>query len=84
MEWLDAKSLGSILDDSGSKKIDKETALDVVKQVAKALDYAHRLGVVHADVKPGNILVSPNGEIKLFDFGVARVRQKQLEGKANF
>ncbi len=83
MEWLDAKSLGSILDDSGSKKIDKETALDVVKQVAKALDYAHRLGVVHADVKPGNILVSPNGEIKLFDFGVARVRQKQLEGKAN-
>jgi len=83
MEWLDAKSLGSILDDSGSKKIDKETALDVIKQVAKALDYAHRLGVVHADVKPGNILVSPNGEIKLFDFGVARVRQKQLQGKAN-
>ena len=84
MEWLDGKSLGSILDDSGSKKIDKETALDVVKQVAKALDYAHRLGVVHADVKPGNILVSPDGEIKLFDFGAARVRQKRLEGQANF
>lgn len=83
MEWLDGKSLGSILDDSGSKKIDKETALDVVKQVAKALDYAHRLGVVHADVKPGNILVSPDGEIKLFDFGAARVRQKRLEGQAN-
>ncbi len=84
MEWLNGKTLGSILDDSGSKKIDKETALDVVKQIAKALDYAHRLGVVHADVKPGNILVSPDGEIKLFDFGIARVRQKQWEGQANF
>jgi serine/threonine protein kinase len=84
MEWLDGKSLASILDDSGSKKIDKATAIDIVKQVAKALDYAHLRGVVHADVKPGNIMVSPHGEVKLLDFGIARVRQNQTEGHADF
>lgn len=84
MEWLDGKSLASILDDSSSKKIDKDTALDIVRQVAKALDYAHRRGVVHADVKPGNIMVSPDGEVKLFDFGVARIRQKQFDGQSDF
>ena len=84
MEWLDGKSLANILDDSSSKKIDKDTALDIVRQLAKALDYAHRLGVVHADVKPGNIMLSRNGEVKLFDFGIARVRQKHSEGQANF
>lgn len=84
MEWLDGKSLASILDDSSSKKIDKGTALDIVKQVGKALDYAHLRGVVHADVKPGNIIVSPDGVVKLFDFGIARVRQKQVDGQADF
>jgi len=84
MEWLDGKSLASILDDSSNKIIDKDTATDIVKQVAKALDYAHLRGVVHADVKPGNIMVSPKGEIKLFDFGIARVRQKQFDKAAEF
>jgi serine/threonine protein kinase len=84
MEWLDGKSLASILDDNHSKKIDKDTALDIVRQVAKALDYAHLRGVVHADVKPGNIMVSPEGEVKLLDFGIARVRQSQFDGQADF
>jgi serine/threonine protein kinase len=84
MEWLEGRSLASILDSSNTKKIDKDTALDIVRQVAKALDYAHMCGVVHADVKPGNIMVSPNGEVKLFDFGIARVRQKQSDGRAGF
>ncbi len=84
MEWLDGRSLAEILDDSSSKTIDKDTALDIVRQLAKALDYAHRRGVVHADVKPGNIMLSPFGEVKLCDFGIARVRQKQSEGQADF
>lgn len=84
MEWLDGKSLATILDDSSRKKIDKETALDIVWQIAKALDYAHRRGVVHADVKPGNIMVSTDGDVKLFDFGVARVRQQQTDRHAEF
>ena len=84
MEWLDGRSLADILNDSNSRKIDKDTALDIVRQLAKALDYAHRCGVVHADVKPGNIMLLPTGEVKLFDFGIARVRQKLSLGQANF
>ncbi len=79
MEWLDGKSLADILDDSSTKKIDKEMALDIIKQLGKALNYAHRRGVIHADVKPGNIILSPSGEVKLFDFGIARVRQKRTD-----
>ena len=84
MEWLDGRSLADILNDSNNRKIDKDTALDIVRQLAKALDYAHRCGVVHADVKPGNIMLLPTGEVKLFDFGIARVRQKLSLGQANF
>lgn len=84
MEWLEGRSLATILDDSTGKKIDKDTALDIVRQVAKALDYAHLRGVVHADVKPGNIMISPNGDVKLFDFGIARVRQQQTDARNGF
>jgi serine/threonine protein kinase len=84
MEWLDGRSLADILDDSKSKKIDKETALDIVRQIAKALDYAHQRGVVHADVKPGNIMLLPSGEVKLFDFGIARVKQKRADVPSEF
>ncbi len=84
MEWLDGRSLASVLDDSSNKKIDKITALDIVRQIAKALDFAHQRGVVHADVKPGNIMLTPSGVVKLFDFGIARVKQKQADGPAIF
>jgi len=50
MEWLEGKSLATILDESGSKKIDLKTTLDIVKQVSLALDYAHKRGVVHGDI----------------------------------
>lgn len=84
MEWLEGKSLADILDDSSSKKIDKEMALDIIRQLGKALNYAHRRGVIHADVKPGNIILSPSGEVKLFDFGIARVRQKRTDVPSEF
>ncbi len=84
MEWLEGRTLASILDSPDSRSIDKERAFEIVSQVGKALDYAHRRGIVHADVKPGNIMIMPNGDAKLFDFGVARVRQKQLDKDPEF
>ncbi|MCH5374274.1 MAG: protein kinase, partial [Planctomycetes bacterium] len=79
LEWLEGRTLADILDSRDSRSIDTEAAFRIVRQVGDALDYAHRCGIVHADVKPGNIMVMPNGDAKLFDFGVARVRQKRAE-----
>ncbi|MEJ2086480.1 MAG: protein kinase, partial [Acidobacteriota bacterium] len=77
MEWLEGQTLADILDSAESRKIDVETSFSIVRQIGKALEYAHRCGIVHADVKPGNIMILPSGDAKLFDFGVARVQQRQ-------
>jgi serine/threonine protein kinase len=79
LEWLEGRTLANILDSNDAGTIDREAAFRIVRQIGDALDYAHRCGIVHADVKPGNIMMMPNGDAKLFDFGVARVRQKQAE-----
>ncbi len=84
MEWLEGRSLAAILDDNRHQTVDRATALDIVRQVGHALDYAHRCGVVHADVKPANIMIEPSGQVKLFDFGIARIRQKQLPTRREF
>ena len=84
MEWLDGKSLATILDESGSKKIDLETTMDIIKQLSQALEYAHKRGVVHGDVNPGNIKITRDGEVKLFDFGIARVLQKEQDSQPDF
>src|SRR5207237_4384009 len=52
--------------------LDVEQAIDIVTQAGRGLDYAHRNGVVHRDVKPGNLLVSDSDVVKLADFGIAR------------
>ncbi len=84
MEWLEGQSLATILDDSTNNQMDLATALDIVRQIGHALDYAHLRGVIHADVKPGNIMITPTGQAKLFDFGIARIRQKQSEAQNDF
>ena len=77
MEWLEGRTLADILDSADSRSVDHEKSFKIVRQIGKALDYAHRCGIVHADIKPGNIMIMPNGDAKLFDFGVARVQQQQ-------
>ena len=77
MEWLEGRTLADILDSADSRSVDHEQSFRIVRQIGRALDYAHRCGIVHADVKPGNIMMMPNGDAKLFDFGVARVQQQQ-------
>lgn len=81
LEWLEGRSLADILDSADARSIDLDAAFRIVRQIGDALDYAHRCGIVHADIKPGNIMVMPNGDAKLFDFGVARVRQKHGESE---
>ncbi|MCA1712524.1 MAG: protein kinase [Actinobacteria bacterium] len=70
MELVDGEALSTLLHRQGAMTPDQ--ALDVVGQAAMALEAAHTAGVVHRDVKPGNLLVRPDGVIKVTDFGIAR------------
>lgn len=80
LEWLDGRTLADILDSGDAASITHDVAMRIVGQIGDALSYAHRCGIVHADVKPANVMIMPNGDAKLFDFGIARVQQKQTDG----
>ncbi|HAF61155.1 MAG TPA: hypothetical protein DCK95_02385 [Anaerolineaceae bacterium] len=72
MEYVDGISLqGEILRSEG-KSLPMEHIQEVMEAVCSALHYAHRQGLVHCDIKPGNILIDKNGQIYLTDFGIAR------------
>jgi serine/threonine protein kinase len=70
MEHVPGNSCAEILRDRGHLDVDE--AVDILAQACQGLDYAHRHGVVHRDVKPGNLLVSDADVVKLADFGIAR------------
>jgi serine/threonine-protein kinase len=70
MEHVPGHSCAELLRDRGHLEID--TALGIVTQACRGLEYAHRHGVIHRDVKPGNLLVSEGDAVKLADFGIAR------------
>ncbi|MBW8766537.1 MAG: serine/threonine protein kinase, partial [Geodermatophilales bacterium] len=72
MEFVDGQPLVSILHDEGAMPVD--WTLHVLGQSADGLSAAHRAGVVHRDIKPGNLLVRPDGVVKLTDFGIAQAR----------
>ena len=69
MELVEARSLAELVRDQGP--LDPRRAADVGRRVLEALDTAHRRGIVHRDVKPGNVMVFPDGRTKLADFGIA-------------
>jgi hypothetical protein len=73
MELVEGRSLKDVLD--RGETIPLAVALDIVRQAAEALDFAHRHGVVHRDVKPGNLMLTREGTVKITDFGIARVDQ---------
>ncbi|HVE90983.1 MAG TPA: Stk1 family PASTA domain-containing Ser/Thr kinase [Actinomycetota bacterium] len=70
MELVEGTSLREMLDRFG--RLDQATAKAVVSGVAAALDHAHARSLVHRDVKPENVLITPDGGVKVVDFGVAR------------
>jgi serine/threonine-protein kinase len=70
MELVDGEPLSSLLRREG--RLDAETTLSLLRQTAFGLAEAHRAGLVHRDVKPGNLLVRHDGTVKITDFGIAR------------
>ncbi|HEV3093225.1 MAG TPA: protein kinase [Solirubrobacteraceae bacterium] len=74
MEYIEGQSCAEILRDDGW--VDVDEAVGIVEQACEGLHYAHRNGVVHRDVKPGNLLRSREGEVKLADFGIAKATEQ--------
>ena len=70
MEFVDGRALSAVLREPGPLP-PRQTAT-IGASVAAALAFAHRHGVVHRDVKPGNVLITPDGDVKVTDFGIAR------------
>src|ERR1700676_3358228 len=70
MEYVDGEALSAII--RTQAPLDQSQAASIGSDIAKALSYAHRHGVVHRDVKPGNVLITSDGQVKVTDFGIAR------------
>jgi serine/threonine-protein kinase len=75
MEYVPGRSLRQHLE---AGPLPAERALAILDQIGQALDYAHRMGIVHRDVKPSNILVGPGNQAMLIDFGLAEVSESTL------
>jgi serine/threonine-protein kinase len=74
MEYIEGSSCAEILRDDGWVEV--EEAISIIEQACEGLHYAHRHGLVHRDVKPGNLLRSREGEVKLADFGIAKTTEQ--------
>ncbi len=70
MEYVDGRTIRDLLRDD--RQLLPERALEITDGVLRALDYSHRNGIVHRDIKPGNVMLNRQGEIKVMDFGIAR------------
>ncbi|MBZ5738213.1 Stk1 family PASTA domain-containing Ser/Thr kinase [Nocardioides mangrovi] len=70
MEFVAGRTLRDILREG--RKILPERALEITSGVLSALDYSHRAGIIHRDIKPGNVMLTPSGDVKVMDFGIAR------------
>jgi len=79
MEKVEGTDLAKLL--ATRKVLSPEETCDILRQLCRALCYAHNQGIVHRDVKPANCAVDPNGDVKLMDFGIARRIQKSPSQK---
>ncbi|HEY2313511.1 MAG TPA: Stk1 family PASTA domain-containing Ser/Thr kinase, partial [Streptosporangiaceae bacterium] len=77
MEFVDGRTLRDLLRDD--RRLLPERAAEITDGVLRALDYSHRNGIVHRDIKPGNVMLTRSGDVKVMDFGIARaVSDSQL------
>lgn len=70
MEYVDGHTLRELL--SSGRRLLPERALEIMDGVLNALDYSHAHGIIHRDIKPGNVMLTRSGDVKVMDFGIAR------------
>jgi len=82
MEYIEGRNLKTLLADK--KKFTWDEVADLIAQIGEALDYAHRKGIIHRDVKPANIILTTDGKVKITDFGIAKVASSNLTTTGQF
>jgi len=82
MEYIEGKNLKTLLLEKAQFSYDQ--IADIIAQVAEALDYAHRKGIIHRDVKPANIIITTDGKVKITDFGIAKIASSNLTTTGQF
>ena len=70
MEYVDGHTLRELM--SSGRRLLPERSLEIMAGVLSALDYSHAHGIIHRDIKPGNVMLNRNGDVKVMDFGIAR------------
>ncbi len=80
MEYVQGRSGAQLLRESG--RLPVERAIDIACQACEGLGYAHREGIIHRDIKPGNLLIAEDGTVKLADFGIAKATEQTRITKA--
>ncbi len=82
MEYIEGKNLKQLL---GEKtKFAFEQISEMIAEIAEALDYAHRKGIIHRDVKPANVIITTDGKVKITDFGIAKIASSNLTTTGQF
>jgi serine/threonine-protein kinase len=82
MEYIEGRNLKSLL--AEKTKFGYEQVADIIAQVAEAIDYAHRKGIIHRDIKPANIIITTDGKVKIMDFGIAKIASSNLTTTGQF
>ena len=70
MEFVEGETLRTLI--SRSSGLSFERSIEIVSGILEALSYSHKSGIVHRDIKPGNIMITDSGDVKVMDFGIAR------------
>jgi serine/threonine protein kinase len=82
MEYIEGKNIKMLLGEKTKFPFDQ--VCEIVAEVADALDYAHRKGIIHRDVKPANIIITTDGKVKITDFGIAKIASSNLTTTGQF
>ena len=78
MEYVDGMTLRQLM--ASGRRLLPERALEIASGTLAALDYSHRHGIVHRDIKPANVMLTRGGDVKVMDFGIARVAGSDMTG----